>query len=70
MNTRVERYDLAVFGGGGHARVLLDAVFAAETDWRVAILDPHMEPGRYREFERADLVGGDELAPALAAVNP
>ena len=70
MNSRVERYDLAVFGGGGHARVLLDTVFAANTDWRVAILDPHMDLGTYREFERADVVGGDELAPALAAVNP
>jgi len=70
MNTRVERYDLVVFGGGGHARVLLDAVFAANTDCRVAILDPQVEPGRYGECKRADVVGGDELAPALAAVNP
>jgi len=70
MTASLEPFDVVIFGGGGHARVVLDALFAAENEWQIAVLDPDLAPGPLRGFESVEVLGGDEIAAALAAANP
>ena len=65
----LRRFDLFVLGGGGHARVLLDAVSQSNPEWRVAILD--RDRARHGEVEmEARIIGGDDLLEKIASELP
>jgi len=66
----INSYDLVILGGGGHARVLLDAVFSRTPGIRIAILDPRLVPGAYAGFSPVEIVGDDNCAPRLVRANP
>jgi UDP-perosamine 4-acetyltransferase len=63
-------YDLVLFGGGGHARVVLDALYSSRPDFRVAVLDPELPRGRFDCYTKAEVLGGDDEAPALVGATP
>ncbi len=57
---------LVVLGGGGHGKVVIDALLASEADGRVAILDERTELHGTELFGVA-VLGGDELLAETAS---
>jgi len=62
-------FDIFVIGGGGHARVLVEAISQMEPSWKVAILDRDQK--RHGQAEMgAPIIGGDELMEAISIKSP
>ena len=66
----MKKIDLVLFGGGGHARVLLDAISASGQLIEVAVLDPGLPQGLFPRYSGIEVLGGDDMALQVAAANP
>jgi sugar O-acyltransferase (sialic acid O-acetyltransferase NeuD family) len=66
----MKRYDLILFGGGGHARVLLDALSATGQSIEVVVLDPALPVGPFPGYGGVAVLGGDGMAEKIAVANP
>ncbi len=65
----IRRCDLFIFGGGGHARVLLDTISLEHPDWVVGILE--RDPRLFStEVMGALVLGGDDLISEIVRLKP
>ncbi len=65
----IRRCELFIFGGGGHARVLLDTLSLQHPDWLIGILD--RDPRLFSTEVMGGLVlGGDDLISDIVRLKP
>jgi sugar O-acyltransferase (sialic acid O-acetyltransferase NeuD family) len=63
-------YDLAVFGGGGHAAVLIEAALAQHSSWHIAVFEPRPVPELAAVSSQLSFVGDDDAASEVFSKNP
>ncbi len=69
MEKEPSSFDVAVLGGGGHAKVLVDALTQVHPSWSIAVLDPHPEL-LGTVLVGAPVVGDDGALAGLLKANP